>query len=116
MASITWPSTLPAPLSDGYRETPPDTTMRTSMDAGPDKVRRRYTSGSRPFALRYHLTATQVATLETFYTTTSRSGSLLFNWTHPRSGATVEARFLGAPQYAAIEHEGDVSVAIEVMP
>ncbi len=115
MALITWPSTLPAPLQDDFGEIPPDTSMRTSMDSGPTKVRRRYTSGSRVFTVRYHLTKLQVATLDAFFVTTSRSGSLPFNWTHPRTGAACEAR-MRAPKYGAFEHEGEASVEIEVLP
>lgn len=116
MAAITWPSSLPGPLQDGYGEAPPDTTVRTKMDAGPDKIRRRYTAAPRPFSLRFHLTRDEVATLDAFYVTTSRSGSLRFNWTHPRTGAACEARFLSAPKYAPDGPEASAAVEIEVMP
>jgi len=115
MASITWPTTLPAPLQDGFSETPPDTSVRSSMDSGPDKIRRRYTAGPRLFSLKYHLTKALVATLDDFFVTTSRSGSLAFNWTHPRTGAACEAR-MRAPKYGAFEHEGEATVEIEVLP
>jgi len=116
MASINWPATLPAPLTDGYGEAPPDTTLRTAMDCGPDKVRRRCTAGPRLFSLRYRLTAAQVATLDTFYNTTSGSGSEPFNWTNPRTAAACEAMFLAAPAYGAVEHEGEVDIQLEVRP
>lgn len=115
MAAITWPASLPVPLRDGFGEAPPDTTLRSSMDTGPQKVRRRYTAGPRIFRLQYRMTTTQVAILDAFYITTSRAGSILFNWTHPRTGANVEAR-MKAPTYGAFEQFGEVSVEIEVMP
>lgn len=118
MASINWPASLPAPIQDGYGESPPNTTIVTQMDAGPAKVRRRYTAAPRKLTLTYHLTAAQIADFDAFYVSTSKSGSLAFNWTHPRTGASVEARFAPgtAPNYAAVDHEGEVSCQIEVLP
>jgi hypothetical protein len=68
--------------------------------------------------LVYHLTASEVATLDTFFVTTTRGGTLEFNWTHPRTGAAVEARFVPgtAPSYGAIEQDGEVSVQLEILP
>ena len=116
MADITWPSTLPAPLTTGYTEEAPSGTIRTQMDAGPAKLRRRYTAAPRPFSLSYRMTLAQVATLDTFYVTTARAGTLRFNWTNPRTGAACEARFLSPPQYTGVEQDADVSVGIEAMP
>ena len=46
MADIDWPATLPQEiLAEGYEEGLPDVLVRTKMDAGPDKVRRRATAG-----------------------------------------------------------------------
>lgn len=116
MPSITWPSTLPQPEQSGYGEQAPNSTIRTEMDAGPVKMRRRYTAAPRLFSLTYHLTAAEVATLDAFYVTTSRSGSLEFNWVNPRTLAACTARFVDAPRYSAVGHEADVSVQIEVLP
>ncbi|MBL8967959.1 MAG: hypothetical protein JNG85_13205 [Spirochaetaceae bacterium] len=116
MASITWPSPFPLPLEQGYSEAAPDTSLRTKMDSGPDKLRRRYTAAPRAFSLRYHLTRDEVATLDAFFVTTVRSGTLRFNWTHPRTGAACEARFLSAPKYSPDGPEATAAVEIEVMP
>ncbi len=43
----TWPATLPAPALSSLRETPPDNLIRTQMDKGPAKVRRRTTANVR---------------------------------------------------------------------
>lgn len=117
MASIDWPLTV-APQQDGYNETPPNTALATEMNAGPQKVRLRYTAGPRRFMLAYHLTKAEVATLDTFFVTTSRGGTLEFDWTHPRTGASVEARFVPgtAPSYGAIEQDGEVTVQLEILP
>lgn len=116
-ASITWPSTLPLPLQSGSSETPPKNAIRTEMDAGPAKVRRRYTAAARAFSLRYHMTAAQIGTFDTFYVTTSQGQSLAFTWNHPRTNDACEGRFIpGSAQYSSIDHEGDVSVQIEILP
>lgn len=98
----TWPGTLPtAPEGPGYTETVPNTVVRTSMDAGPPKVRQRFTAGVRPFAMSWMLTKAQVATLDTFYLTTLAGGSLSFDGlAHPRTQATATFRFIGPPTYA----------------
>ena len=117
MAAIDWPLTV-APQQSGYNETPPNTTLATEMNAGPQKVRLRYTAAPRRFSLTYHLTKAEVATLDTFYNTTTLGGTLEFNWTNPRTAGSVEARFVPGkpPTYSAIEIDGDVSVQLEILP
>lgn len=95
-----WPSTLPQrPLADGYVERPRSVTIRTDMDVGPPKVRRRYTAEIRDYALRLLLTTVQVATLETFYITTLSHGSLTFDWVHPRTQVAATFRMVNRPGY-----------------
>jgi len=100
----TWPLTLPtAPETPGYSETAPNTLIRTAMDAGPPKVRQRFTAGVRPITLSWLLTREQVNTLDLFYVSTLRGGSLFFDGlAHPRTGALVNFRFVAPPQYVAL--------------
>lgn len=91
--SYVWPLTLPQrPLSSGYSEKPGSNILRTPMDAGPAKMRRR---GTRPDTITctYLLTAAQIATLETFCETTIQ-GTARFGWPHPRTTSAVEARLV----------------------
>lgn len=98
-----WPGTLPqAPDWSGYQETSPNVAIRTQMDAGPPKLRRRFTAGIRPFSMQFLLTQAQVATLDTFYQTTLTGGTEAFDWTHPRTGAAASFRFVSPPQYSAL--------------
>lgn len=113
----TWPATLPAPALNTLSETPPDNVIRTKMDKGPDKVRRRTTANIRPISFTLILTPTQTATLDTFYDTTTFSGADEFDYTHPRTGDAVKARFVEPPQYS--ENEGvlyNCSISLEIMP
>lgn len=115
-----WPVDLPDRLLvDGYTESPPDTTIRTAMDAGVAKVRRRYTAGARPIAGVLMLTRDQVDVLDTFYVTTLQGGAQRFQWRHPRKSVyeAVDIRFVRPPTYEAVEpNVWRASLALEVMP
>ena len=112
-----WPTSLPTAVDrDGYDETFVDTTIRSEMDAGEPKMRRRFTAGIQQIAIRLRLTDAQVTTLETFFKTTSASGSLPFNWTHPRTGAAVVMKFRSAPKIRALEHEAEATFTVDIMP
>jgi hypothetical protein len=87
------------------------------MDKGADKVRRRSTANVRPIGFSLSLTEAQVEILDTFYVTTTLSGSVEFDFIHPRTGATVEARFVSPPSYS--EREAvmySCSVQLEILP
>jgi hypothetical protein len=90
---IVWPGTLPASPNYGWVETKLSNVVRSETDAGPAKVRRRYTRANRKMSLSMHLTTAQVATLDTFHTTTLADGTLRFDFVHPRTGATNSVRF-----------------------
>lgn len=99
--TILWPDTLPeAPLLDGFHETPPATVIRTEMEQGPAKLRRRTTAGVGKMEMRYLLSKAEVAALESFYQETLGGGALSFAFTHPRTGLSVTCRFTEPPQYA----------------
>lgn len=114
----TWPPTLPAaPLAEGFRETMPALTVRTEMEAGPAKVRRRTTAGVGRISIAYLLSAAQVATLESFVKHDLAGGALAFNFTHPRHGATVRCRFARLPEHAAVNPEFfKSSFELEILP
>lgn len=98
-----WPATLPAaPLLDGFKETPPDLALRTDMEQGPAKLRRRTTAGVARFSLSYFLTQAQTATLAAFYTDDTQGGTLPFGFSHPRTGGALQCRFVHPPQIFAL--------------
>lgn len=80
-----WPATLPAIEKEGYSETPPDTSISTTMEAGPPKVRRRASAGVRKLIAPLTLSKAQTQILDDFYVTTLAGGVLPFDWTHPRT-------------------------------
>ena len=115
MANPIWPAGLPQLVAvDGYGEQPPDTTLRTRMDAGPAKVRRRFTAGVRPLSVRLDLDATQVGVLDAFYVATLEGGALAFDWVHPRTQAAATLRFVRPPAYRPLSSDAAWSAALQL--
>ncbi len=99
-----WPSAggFPQePLYQNFQEDTPQLTVRTRMDTGPAKVRRRFTAGPRNFKIALSLTKAQVETLDVFYVTTCEGGALSFDWKHPRTGVAKTCRFIAGVNYRA---------------
>lgn len=109
-----WPPTLPTHQEiEGYEETPPELALRSPMDAGPQKLRRRYSTGPTAWRGTLLLSQAQVETLLAFWRDTLAGGSLSFDWQHPRTEAAAIMRFVTAP---APRHqaEGAWRVALEM--
>jgi hypothetical protein len=119
-----WPSTLPQGfLENDYTEAVANNVVRSQMDYGPAKVRRRTSSNPRPVSGSMVMTSTQLAALETFVNTTTLGGSLPFNFPAQRGGGTWLVRFAneGLPtwrfhSYNEGETSWQVSLKLEVMP
>ncbi|BAQ18301.1 hypothetical protein [Methyloceanibacter caenitepidi] len=98
-----WPLSLPTlPLRDGYEEELAETRLRTSMDAGPAKMRGRFSAGMDTISLAFHMTKAQVAILESFYKNTLGGGALPFDYVHPRTLEQRSFRFVSAPKWSEI--------------
>lgn len=94
----TWPATLPTyVLEGGYQEQLPQNVVETEMETGPMKSRRRFTKVFRKFQMAIILDQAQAATFETFYLATCASGSIPFDWVHPRTRANMVFRFSQPP-------------------
>jgi len=94
MAIAVWPADLPQEvLFDGYKERPAKVLLRTPMDAGPAKVRRRTTAGIRNIQFVVEMTRAQAVIFETWYRDILKDGSLAFEWVHPRTQASCIYRF-----------------------
>lgn len=110
-----WPADLPEqPLLQGFGDTEQEATIRSSMDAGPAKVRTRFTATTKTLTVAYLLTAALYETLMDFYRANRSSA---FTWPRPRTGEPVQARFLGCPQLRpAGGGKYYVSCNMEVLP
>lgn len=110
-----WPSQF-CPVINSFQEAPPDNIIRTSMDKGPDIIRRRTTANTRPISFRLVLSKSDVAVLDAFYVTDTLSGSEVFDYVHPRTGQSVQARFVAAPSYQNRSTMYEAQISLEIMP
>ena len=120
MYSFVWPPSLPQLPTTDYSEKGGLNILRTPMDSGPAKQRKR---GLKPSELQvtYIMSPTQITTFETFVFTTL-NGTARFGITHPRTKLVVEARII--PQssgdlfsYGYInESRYTVSLQLEILP
>lgn len=112
-----WPSTLPKPNPDGYQEVMPSNTIRSEMDVGPAKVRKRATSATTKYRLNFEMDNTDVNTLETFFTTTINDGVDTFTMDDPRNGTSETFRIVSPPETVALTGVWfRVSVNMEKLP
>jgi hypothetical protein len=111
-----WPGTLPDVLASGYSEDMANLLLRSDMDTGPAKVRKRISYNTKPISASIVVNSTQVATFETFFYTTLLGGSLTWTATHPRTGASVDMRFNGVPKISSSDSLYTISMNLEVMP
>jgi len=114
MANITWPELLPATLLiDGFSKQPQSNVIRTSMDAGPKKARRRYTARTVKYSGKQIFDAAELAVFEQFYCTVLADGVLRFNFTDPSTLETAEFRFTADYTVSAVEGLFEVSMQLE---
>lgn len=112
-----WPTTLPqSPLQDSYRETVADNTVRTAMEQGPAKLRRRATSAVSKLSIGFILNPAQMAVLESFYASGLSGGVLPFTFPHPRTGTGTSCRFTTPPSASNIGGYYKVALEMEVLP
>lgn len=118
MADATWPSTLQQNLNQsGFTNTLPDNVIRSSMDVGPDKVRRRDVSAVEPIVGSIVATLDEYNDLVTFYNDITVSGSLPFDWVHPITGESEEFRFTAPPSITAISGTHyTITLNMEIQP
>ena len=119
MTNAVWPATLPQePLADGYSEQAPNTVLRSQMEAGPPKLRRRFTAGVRTIECQLRLTPAEVADLDLFFTETVAGGSLPFDWKHPRTGTAQTFRWVEPPTYTPLARgtRWRATLRLEILP
>ena len=115
-----WPPSLPQSPQKGFAETGGVLVLRTPMDAGPAKQRRR---GQRPQTMQvsFIMTTAQTQTLETFVKDTLQ-GTARFGFMHPRLQTIVETRIVpqGEGQLYSFTYLAPgywtVSLQLEILP
>lgn len=115
----TWPATLPQTLLvEGYEEKLPDVNLRSAMEVGPAKVRRRVTAAVRPVTGQLIMTLAQIDIFKGFYNDDLLGGSLRFEWVDPYYEiAMVEMRFTEVPAFSPTDPGlYKVSMKLEILP
>lgn len=106
--SINWTDVSPD-LPDNFQEnsfTESEKTanIKTAMDIGPSKVRRRYTTHTSIYSGSMLMDSSQKSAFKVFYQTTLRNGQYSFNFPNPSEAGYVEVKFNGVPSYKALEN------------
>lgn len=97
----TWPATLPKPQAPGYSLNPVDQTVRTDMEFGAARARRRTSARNDKVSVEWVLTDAQMAIFRTWFENAAEAaGGASWFTTSLAIGTTgivsVEARFVGA--------------------
>lgn len=122
MSIPTWPITLPqAVLLEGFSLIVQNNILMSQADAGFGKRRNKGATPPAQFTRTLQLTDAQLTTFLNFVEFTLRNGTLRFETTHPRTGATVELLVVpqGETLFPPIVKEGKlykVNMKLQVMP
>ena len=117
----TWPSELPFFSSrSGYNLDGPDGhILRSEMDVGPAKRRRRTSTAPQVFSGKIErLTVAQLVTFKSFYRTTLGDGALSFDAEDPLTGETHRYAFKGPFSVGVHRNKIDatLSATLEILP
>ena len=77
MTVVVWPATLPLPTVQGYSVQPGEAIIRTEMEAGLARQRRRFTQVPTRVAVRWLMRRDQYAVFEAWYRWKAQEGA---NW------------------------------------
>lgn len=113
----TWPETIPqCPTLEGYSETPMDNRLVSNVDAGPRKIRRRFTAVPISVSERYIMNKTEFLAFRDWYRDETKDGSLRFIKKHPIDGLDKEYRFVDPYTYNQNGLLYEVILELEIMP
>jgi hypothetical protein len=74
-----FPVTLPKPLASGYSGTKTQAFIRTEMEAGSQRQRKRFSAVNQNRSLNFLFTASEMDTFKDFFETDINQGSDFFN-------------------------------------
>lgn len=117
--AATWPISLQDKLNeDSFSVEFGNTVLRSEMDIGPAKVRRRTTRPIDVYTCSINLYQSDYATFTTFFNTTLNGGINTFDFVDPFSGQLTTFRFLKPPSVSPIGRAGwfKITMAWEKMP
>ena len=117
----TWPSTLPAPMAQGYSVEPVDPVVRTDMEVGAVRARRRTAARQDKVTAAWAFSDAELETFRDWFDddATGAAGGSAWFYIDLRIGkggsTTEEARFASAPKIAHVSGDRwQVSATLEV--
>lgn len=96
---VAWPAALPQKQFIGTVEQHQDARLRTDMDTGPAKVRRRFTAALKRVSVPIVMTGAERKVFDQFYITTLQEGSLPFDWEDPTTDEVKSYTFVSVPTW-----------------
>ncbi len=112
-----WPAGLPQKQFSPVTEKRQDAAIRSSMDTGTPKKRRRFTAAVREITIPIVLSMAEKIIFDTFYITTLKEGVLPFDWTDPNDDTTIiEYRFVKPSRLTKKAGEWKGMLSLEVLP
>ena len=117
MATITWPLPLTQSfLVNSFNEDGPDHIIRSAMDTGPHKKRRRYTARVQPLTGSMLMTLTEYANFKDFFKTSIQDGALTFEMPDDVDGGTMEVKFRAKYQTVFLGTVFRVTMGLDKQP
>ncbi len=109
-----WPDRLPLPTIEGYGISPGEAILRTEMEAGPARQRRRFTDVPSRIAARWVLWPDQFALFEAWYrwvaARADADSRVLHDIVHSDANTSVDTE--GGPVKSVAKAIGDVETAV----
>jgi hypothetical protein len=110
-----WPSTLPNKMQLGsFAQESELNVIRTDMDVGPAKLRRRVKTGYRVIEGDVILTQDQLLSFISFFENDVKEGSLPFTWIDPIFETVETFRFTKSPSWSPYGQYFRVSLPLEM--
>ncbi len=119
---IHWPEFMPPPVYDQISVgAPVGAVLRTDMEAGPAKQRRRFTAAPRPVLLVFEPVSEKgISDFDRFFVEDIQSGALGFQMKHPITDDLRMFRFVGGDEPWHVAPIGKdafrISVSLELLP
>lgn len=107
-----WPAKFKV-LREGFSETPVDRVIRSQMEVGPAKKRRRTILGVKNISFIVQVDIADYGEFEQFYLDNDVA---CFDFQHPRTNQTVQARFVSVPTGELNETVYRIPVQLEILP
>ena len=114
MTEIYWPDSLPNTLLlAGLFAKRNSNVIRTQMDAGVKKTRRRYTASTKTFSGKMLLDESQRFELDRFYRVDLADGVFRFNFTDPQTLESGEFRFTDDYTENSVDGMFEITMSLE---